>query len=332
MPQKHAKNNCASKCFNHWERNEASSEGHYGTRKMRLGGDSQQTFGHCALCIHPAVEPMATPSGHVYCKECIVEFLLTKTQELKRQREAFEEQEKNKVTEEATADEGRRVEAQTSFVSNQLVIVKPQAEAVPNAEVDGKSSKGKGKKRGREEKSTGQTGPAEKGKEAALEKALTQRAILTTKKERQEQLRTTSWWLPQFQPERVEDKIVQPPKRPGSPMSGEPLRPKDLIPVIFTLDSEKAKTAHISGGDGNRGGIICPVTRKGIISQKAVLIKRSGHVILEDAVKKFALPTMTCPVTGEKFKTKDLVALVSGGTSFTASGQVEVTKYAPGLR
>lgn len=39
---------------------------------------------------------MATPSGHVYCKECIVEFLLTKTQELKRQREAFEEQEKNK--------------------------------------------------------------------------------------------------------------------------------------------------------------------------------------------------------------------------------------------
>lgn len=39
------------------------------------------------------------------------------------------------VTEEATADEGRRVEAQTSFVSNQLVIVKPQAEAVQNAEV-----------------------------------------------------------------------------------------------------------------------------------------------------------------------------------------------------
>lgn len=36
MPQKHAKNNCASKCFNHWERNEAASDGHYGTRKVRL--------------------------------------------------------------------------------------------------------------------------------------------------------------------------------------------------------------------------------------------------------------------------------------------------------
>lgn len=35
---------------------------------------------------------------------------------------------------------------------------------------------------------------------------------------------------------------------------------------------------------------------------------------------------------GEKFKTKDLIPLVNGGTSFTASGQVEVTKYAPALR
>lgn len=62
--------------------------------QVRLGGDSQQTFGHCSLCIHPAVEPMATPSGHVYCKECIVEFLLAKTKELRRQKEAFEAQQK----------------------------------------------------------------------------------------------------------------------------------------------------------------------------------------------------------------------------------------------
>ena len=38
---------------------------------------------------------------------------------------------------------------------------------------------------------------------------------------------------------------TQPPKRPGSPMSGEPLRPKDLIPIIFTLDSEKAKVREL---------------------------------------------------------------------------------------
>lgn len=64
--------------------------------QVRLGGDSHLTFGHCALCIHPAMDPMASPSGHLYCKECIVEYLLLKTQELKRQKEAFEEQQKAK--------------------------------------------------------------------------------------------------------------------------------------------------------------------------------------------------------------------------------------------
>ncbi|CAM9216970.1 unnamed protein product [Pylaiella littoralis] len=332
MPQKHAKNNCASKCFNHWERNEAADEGHYGTRKVRLGGDSQQTFGHCSLCVHPAVEPMATPSGHVYCKECIVEFLLTKTQQLKRQREAFEAQEKSQATDKVTEESSRRVEATNEFLTtqHQLVVAKQQ----PTTSQASDKSEGKGKKRGREEQTpvTPATEGKGKKKDEVVQKELTQRAILKTKKDRQEQLRTTSWWLPQFQPEGVKEVIKQPPKRPASPMSGAPLRPKDLIPVIFTMDSEKEMTAHISGGDGNRGSIICPVTRKGIISQKAVLIKRTGHVMLEDAAKQFALPTMTCPVTGEKFKTKDLVPLVNGGTSFTASGQVEVTKYAPGLR
>lgn len=45
--------------------------------------------------------------------------------------------------------------------------------------------------------------------------------------------------------------IQQPPKRPGSPMSGEPLRPKDLVPVTFTLDVDKeevrAYASHVDG-------------------------------------------------------------------------------------
>lgn len=50
MPQKHAKNNCASKCFNHWERNEASSEGHYGTRKARRELVERDRASDCTHC------------------------------------------------------------------------------------------------------------------------------------------------------------------------------------------------------------------------------------------------------------------------------------------
>lgn len=35
---------------------------------------------------------------------------------------------------------------------------------------------------------------------------------------------------------------------------------------------------------------------------------------------------------GQKFKAKDVVPLVTSGSSFAASGHVEVTKYAPALR
>ena len=40
------------------------------------------------------------------------------------------------VTEEVTADEGRRVEAESSFVSTQLVIVKPQAQRETDKSVE----------------------------------------------------------------------------------------------------------------------------------------------------------------------------------------------------
>ncbi|CAM9526048.1 unnamed protein product [Ascophyllum nodosum] len=298
---------------------------------------------------------MATPSGHVYCKECIVEYLLAKTQELKRQREAFEAQAKNEETDEAMADERRKIEAAGAFVSSQtqLVIAKTQPQPQPRKErgsacaISSHHQQGNDNDEDADEDADNDNGngnSSKKGKKRArgidgkptpeivIQKDLTQRAILKTKKQRQEELRSSSWWLPQFQPAAPEEKIVEPPKRPASPMSGQPLRAKDMIPVNFTIDAEKQKTAHLSGGETNKGSIICPVTRKGITSQKMMLIKRTGHVMLEDAVKQFALPTMTCPVTGEKIKKKDLVPLINGGTSFTASGQVEVTKYAPGLR
>jgi hypothetical protein len=56
-------------------------------------------------------------------------------------------------------------------------------------------------------------------------------------------------------------------------MSSEPLRTKDLVPVHFTLDSEK----H-SKGSGSTGRIICAVTRREISCQPSVLLAKSGQV------------------------------------------------------
>lgn len=56
----------------------------YGTTQQRLGGSSQYTFGQCALSLHPAKDqPVATPTaGYIYERPAMIEYLLTKTQDL----------------------------------------------------------------------------------------------------------------------------------------------------------------------------------------------------------------------------------------------------------
>ena len=73
------------------ERTQYSKGSKYGTTAARLGGASQLSFGHCALSLHPAKEqPVATTSGFVYERAAILEYLLTKTQELKQQQREYE--------------------------------------------------------------------------------------------------------------------------------------------------------------------------------------------------------------------------------------------------
>lgn len=56
--------------------------------------------------------------------------------------------------------------------------------------------------------------------------------------------------------------VKAPPKRPGSPMTGRPLRAKDLVPV--DLEREKKSSSSSSSGGGDADGpvrFICPVSR-----------------------------------------------------------------------
>ena len=56
---------------------------------------------------------------------------------------------------------------------------------------------------------------------------------------------------------------------------------------------------------------------------------RSGEVILESCVKQLVLPTMRCPLTGKRLKSKDIIKLTAGGTSYSAHNKVIATKYTP---
>ena len=77
------------------------------------------------------------------------------------------------------------------------------------------------------------------------------------------------------------------------------------------------------------GRVICPVSRSEITNQPCVLLRASGQVLLKKAALEFAVPTLTCPVTGKAFKRSDVIELVSGGTGFAAHNKVEFSTYTP---
>jgi len=239
-------------------------------------------------------DAVATPSGHIYSRETIVQYLLTKNRELKEQKAEYERQ-RLKV-------ENRRVEwEEKQQMKSQQQFRRKDQGAMSNALVL---------------KGDGGDGPEEKTENS---------------------LSHVSYWLSSSQPDAAaaagdefdyEKEIMTlpspPPDRPPSPMSGEPLKLKQLIPIHLVHEQNE----RISN-NGER--VLCSVSQKRITTQDAVAIKSSGQVMLKSVFNELAKPTMTCPVTGKKFKDKDIITLIKGKSGFAASGNVEAKKYNPTL-
>jgi len=79
---RHSKNS-SSRLYH--SRHEKAKAG-YGTQQVRLGADAQYRFGYCPLSHRFILDPVATPSGHLYEREAMIKYLLEKSQELKQAR------------------------------------------------------------------------------------------------------------------------------------------------------------------------------------------------------------------------------------------------------
>lgn len=80
MPQRHSKNNNDLAFFTYDEKKKLG----YGTQKERLGRDSIKPFDACCLCLKHFINPMCCQKGHVFCKECIFECLLSQKKDIQR--------------------------------------------------------------------------------------------------------------------------------------------------------------------------------------------------------------------------------------------------------
>jgi nitric oxide synthase-interacting protein len=282
------------------ERKRLKSSG-YGTQSTRLTTASQLPFGHCCLSSSSAVEAVSTPSGHIYEREAIVSYLLEKSRELKREKREWDKLRLGVEERRVQWEEDERKKEVDRFVRKDQGAVAVGAGALVV-------------------------------RDTAVNTAAAATPSTTSSQPKENSLKQVSYWLSESQPQHKKHQAIYsgefdyqkelealpppPPDRPPSPMSGEPLKLKQLIPLHLHREKDR---------------VLCSVSQKQITTQPVVCIRTSGQVMLKSVYEELAKPSMVCPVTSRKFKEGDVLGLVCGKSGFAASGVVVAKKYNPTL-
>ena len=245
-------------------------------------------------------------SGHLYSREAIYEYLLTKKDELKETQLAYEKQQRDLAEK---AYEGMNKKAQTDIV----LFVEGQ-EKLTGGGASGSTAQPRKKRKVEKE---------EQEKKEQLVEYFSRQVDKESAESKRENVKRTSFWMPEFAPETHVDKIPEPPARPASPMSGRPLKLKELIPVNFCEDPEIAT----GPGADSKGRFICAVTKKQLANKPAVLIAKNGQVMLKSVWEEYGLPTMTCPISSKSLKAKDVIEMKASASGFAGGGAADAKHF-----
>lgn len=128
-----------------------------------------------------------------------------------------------------------------------------------------------------------------------------------------------SFWIPSQLPDAKIAKMEKPDPTVYCPISGKPLKMKDLIEVKWTLVNDPDDKKSLIAKE-NR--YMCPITHD-ILSNAVpcAIIKTSGHVVTMECVEKIIKKDWLHPLTGEKLKEKDIIPLQRGGTGYALTNQ-----------
>lgn len=306
MPQKHSKNNGSGTygVFSHGERRQCEF---MASLEARCGSDSQLPFGWCALSLRPATDPVCTPSGHVYSRECLLEHMVTKGAELKHARELYDA--------EVAADARAAAESRDDAVAGAITDFERSNDPL----VNGAAAAKRRKTDAPAHSASNFMAPLPATSQALIVADFSKKVDFGAKAKFATDLARTSPWLPSFTPEAAPRKREAPPRRPPSPITGAQLRAKDLV----ALDLKRSDGAKASGNanDGLDSAYLCHVSGDEITNQPVLLIKTTGCVMLEPVAKRLGvLKSKRCPITGAAFKTKDVLSLATAVSGYAASG------------
>ncbi|XP_048447360.1 E3 ubiquitin-protein ligase CSU1-like [Pyrus x bretschneideri] len=273
MPQRHSKNNNDLAFFTYDEKKKLG----YGTQRERLGRDSIKPFDACCLCLKPFIDPMCCQKGHVFCKECILECLLSQKKDIHRKLAAHtaqQKQEKNEEEDRLVQQKARELEA----------FDQQNHGAIPQYN-----------DRNQSQDKTGFHGA---------------NSVKVTSYE-EEALRTMkAFWLPSATPA-APVKVDAPSMSTVCPEGNEKLTLKSLFSVYYTEDNNEKKKSSLDKT------FICPSCKVTLTNTLSlVALSSCGHVFCKKCADRFMAVDKVCLVCSKGCKERNLVNLAKGGTGF----------------
>ncbi|CEM29215.1 unnamed protein product [Vitrella brassicaformis CCMP3155] len=312
---RHSKNNTAHSIFTYHEKKMMKDAG---TIKERLGTESFRRFESCWLCLQPAVKPVCTPSGYVYCHECIILNLGQQKKDLQRERALWERSTNREQESKVRAEwEAKQMELEQFL----------QAEEDISASTAYKTNKKAAPTAAPTQASNLNVDPRAPHKQLFVE-------------ERKEEARSKNFWIVENTPSAEGKPVKEPRKHLLCPISKKPLKLKELTrinpeyehgPAAGTSDAPEEGQAADDRPKGERKSThwLCAVSKKAISHQKAAVIKQTGQVVLMEYLDKYVLGRKGFVPDKEEITSKDIIPLIPGGTGFAAHNKVEVAKWRP---
>lgn len=282
---KHSKNVNTNPHFGYSERKLANATNWGGITK-RVSSQSNLPFGYCSLTMVPTTSAVASPSGHIYEKEAILEYLLHHLNKINTEGEQAQEEAQLVLKEE---------EAKATLKNSESVEhFKRVVDGVSIREASAHDANGK-RKREIDDSSN---------------------------YERIAQLSKSSPWLPAFTPT-VDETVAHKKKASGrnrasSPFSGRPLRAKDLVPLDLKRDP--------SAGDGTAryvcGVSKKVITTQPVVAIKSTHVVMLEEVAKQLAYPSQTCPVTNQKFRGGR---EDVLVLQRAISAFAGGGAAEIT-------
>ncbi|KAL6255212.1 hypothetical protein P5V15_013550 [Pogonomyrmex californicus] len=125
-----------------------------------------------------------------------------------------------------------------------------------------------------------------------------------------------SFWIPSKTPEAKEISLQKPDKSIYCPVSGKPLKVKDLIPIKFTVvqDPDDKRSLIVK-----QARYMCPITHDVLgNSVPCAVIKTTGDVVTMECVEKLIKKDWINPLDNSKLTPLDIIPLQRGGTGYAS--------------